>query len=43
MPMPAPVQDNVFPFGHEELHVMEYGHPNQPIIKEIKKNTCLQV
>jgi hypothetical protein len=28
--MPATVQE-VFPFGHEELHVIEYGRPNQPI------------
>jgi len=31
MPLPSPVQDNVFACSLEELHIMEYGCPNQPI------------
>jgi hypothetical protein len=26
MPRPAPVQDSVASFGHEELHFMGHGH-----------------
>jgi len=27
MPMPAPEQDRIFPFSHEELHLMDMGIP----------------
>jgi hypothetical protein len=31
MPVPAPEQDRVFPFFHEELHLTGHGRPVQPI------------
>jgi len=41
MPMPAPEQDRIFPFGHEESHLMGHGHPIWLI--KVNPQTCTRI